>query len=214
VSGLIGTKIGMTQVFGESGELIPVTVVRTGPCTITQIRTQDCDGYDALQIGFGAKSAKRIGKAMRGHLAKANKEAFKVIAEFRLNAPGEYSIGQELKVGEVFAKGDTIDVTGTSKGKGFQGVVRRHGYGGQTATHGTHESFRGAGGIGACAYPGRVFKGKPMPGHMGNKKRTVQNLEVVAVRPEDDVLLIRGGIPGSRGCEVVIRPAVKGGGNS
>lgn len=201
----------MTQVFGDNGELVPVTVVKTGPCTITQIRTQDRDGYDALQLGFGAKSVKRVGKALGGHLKKAGKTAFKVLTEFRLDEPGEYSVGQELKVGEVFAKGDVIDVTGTSKGKGFQGVMKRHGYGGFRATHGTHESFRGAGGIGACAYPGRVFKGKPMAGHMGNKRRTVQNLEVFDVRLEDDVLLIRGGVPGARGCEVVIRPAVKRG---
>ena len=201
----------MTQVFGENGELVPVTVVRTGPCTITQVRTQERDGYDALQLGFGAKSAKRVGKALGGHLKAAGKAAFKVLTEFRLDEPGEYSVGQELKVGEVFAKGDVIDVTGTSKGKGFQGVMKRHGYGGFRATHGTHESFRGAGGIGACAYPGRVFKGKPMAGHMGDKRRTVQNLEVVDVRADDDVLLIRGGVPGSRGCEVVIRPATKRG---
>ena len=209
MAGLLGTKVGMTQIFGAGGEVIPVTVVLTGPCTVTQIRTADNDGYEAIQLGFGQKQEKLIGKAKRGHLAKAGKQSVALLAEFRVGDTSAYQVGQELKAGDVIGAGDVVDVTGTSKGRGFSGVVRRYNFKGQTATHGTHESFRGGGSIGACAYPGRVFKGQKMPGQMGNKRRTVQNLEVVAIREEENLVLIRGAVPGPKGGSVVIRPSVK-----
>jgi large subunit ribosomal protein L3 len=199
----------MTQIFGAGGEVIPVTVVLTGPCTVTQIRTADNDGYEAIQLGFGQKQEKLVSKAKRGHLAKAGKQTVACLAEFRVGDASAYQVGQELKAADVIAAGDVVDVTGTSKGRGFSGVVRRYNFQGQSATHGTHESFRGGGSIGACAYPGRVFKGQKMPGQMGNKRRTVQNLEVVAIREEENLVLIRGGVPGPKGGSVVIRPSVK-----
>jgi len=213
VLGLIGTKVGMAQIFREGGELVPVTVVKAGPCTVTQVRTRDVDGYDAIQLGFGEKRRDRLTRADFGQ-ARATRgddaAGYVSLAEVRVDNPAEYKVGQELKLSEVFAEGDRVDVTGTTKGKGFSGVVRRYGFAGQTATHGTHESFRGAGGIGACAYPGKVFKGKRMAGHMGNVRRTVQNLEIVSIREDEDLLLVKGALPGSRGCEVLVRRAVKG----
>lgn len=203
----------MAQVFREDGELVPVTVVKAGPCTVTQIRTRDLDGYDAIQIGFGEKRRDRLTKADYGQ-AKATRgddaPGYQSFVEVRVDNPGEYEIGQQLKLAEVFAEGDRVDVSGVTKGKGFSGVVRRYGFAGQTATHGTHESFRGAGGIGACAYPGKVFKGKGMAGQMGNVRRTVQNLEVVAIRADEDLLLLKGALPGARGGEILVRRAVKG----
>ena len=209
MAGLLGTKVGMTQVFGEGGELIPVTVVLAGPCTITQIRTKDNDGYSAIQIGFGEKQEKRVSKAKRGHLSKSGKLTLDRLVELRVSDTSEYEVGQELKATDLIAVGDIVDITGKSKGSGFQGVVRRYKFAGQTATHGTHESFRGPGSVGACAYPGRIFKGQKMPGQMGNKRRTVQNLEVVAIRADENLVLIRGGVPGSKGGSVLIRPSVK-----
>jgi len=209
VAGLIGTKVGMTQIFGAGGELIPVTVVLAGPCTVTQVRTMDNDGYDAIQLGFGQKQEKRVNKAKRGHLAKAGKQTLATLVEFRVNDASSYEVGQEIKAGDLIGTGDVVDVTGTTKGRGFSGVIRRHSMAGQTATHGTHESFRGGGSIGACAYPGRVFKGQRMAGQMGNKRRTVQNLEVVGVRADENLVLIRGAVPGAKGGALLIRPAVK-----
>ncbi len=210
--GLIGKKIGMTQRFSDDGEAIPVTVVQAGPCTVVQVRTKDHDGYDALQVGFGSKREKLASKAVKGHAEKSGRGPFAVLAEFRLDKPGDYEVGQELLVGDLFRNGDMVDVTGTTKGRGFAGVVKRYGFAGQSATHGTHESFRGGGAIGACAYPGRVFKGKRMPGRMGGVRRTVQNLQVVEVVSEDNVLLIRGAVPGGRDSQVVLRPAIKAAG--
>jgi large subunit ribosomal protein L3 len=207
--GLIGTKVGMTQIFGEGGEVIPVTVVEAGPATITQIRTAENDGYEAIQIGFGVKQDKLINKAKRGHLAKSGKQNLAKLAEFRVGSISEYEVGQEIKAADIVGAGDVVDVTGTSRGRGFSGVIRRYSFQGQSATHGTHESFRGPGAVGACAYPGRIWKGQKMPGQMGNKRRTVQNLVVVAIREEENLVLIRGGVPGPRGGEVLIRPAVK-----
>lgn len=207
--GLIGTKMGMTQVFGAGGELIPVTVVVAGPCTVTQVRTADNDGYEAIQIGFGKKAAKGMSKAKRGHLAKSGKEDLATLVELRVGDSSAYEVGQQLTAAELFGAGDMVDVTGTSKGSGFAGVMRRHNFGGHRATHGTHESFRGPGSVGACAYPGRIFKGKRMPGQMGNKRRTVQNLQIVDVRADENLMLIRGGVPGPRGGSVLIRKAVK-----
>ena len=209
MSGLIGTKIGMTQVFGADGELVPVTVVLAGPCTVVAVRTRERHGYEAIQLGFGARKEKRISKAERGHMAKSGRSNYAALAEVRVEDSSGYEVGQEIKVSEVFSEGDIVDVSGTSKGKGFAGVMKRHHFGGHRATHGTHESFRGPGSIGACAYPGRVFKGKKMAGHMGARRRTVQNLRVVGVRDDENLLLVRGGVPGPRGAELLIRPAVK-----
>lgn len=209
MAGLLGTKVGMTQVFGDGGELIPVTVVLAGPCTVTQVRTLDNDGYEAIQIGFGEKRDKRVNKAKRGHLAKGGKQNLASLIEIRVSDASAYEVGQQIKAGDLMKVGDTVDITGTSKGRGFAGVVRRYSFAGQTATHGTHESFRGGGSIGACAYPGRVFKGHRMAGHMGNKRRTVQNLKIVGVREDENLLLIRGAVPGAKGGSLLIRPAVK-----
>lgn len=209
MTGLIGKKVGMTQVFGDDGELIPVTVVEAGPCTVTQIRTTDNDGYEAVQVGYGTKREKRVNKAKKGHLAKCGKQDLAELMEFRVEATEGFEVGQEIKAGDVIEAGDMVDVTGTSKGRGFSGVMRRHNFGGHRATHGTHESFRGPGAVGACAYPGRIWKAQKMPGQMGNKTTTVQNLVVVDIRPEENLVLIAGGVPGPRGGSVVIRRAVK-----
>jgi len=208
--GIIGKKIGMTQVFGDAGELIPVTVVQAQPCTVVQVRTRDRDGYEAVQIGAGRRREKSLSRARKGHATKAGRADFETLLEFRVDDVSSYEVGQEVKLTDVFGAGDVVDVTGSSKGKGFQGVMRRHGFAGHKATHGTHESFRGPGSVGACAYPGRIWKGKRMAGHLGARKATVQNLKVVAIREDESLLLVRGGIPGARGCDVVIRAAVKG----
>ena len=209
--GLIGKKLGMTQRFVDGGNIVPVTVIETGPCTVVQVRTRDRDGYDAVQLGFGARREKRLSKAARGHRSKAGRADFGTLLEFRLDAPGEYQVGQTVTLDTLFAAGDRIDVTGTTKGKGFQGVMKRHGFGGHRATHGTHESFRGPGSIGCRSFPGRVFKGKRMDGHMGQVRRTTQNLSVVEVRAEENLILVKGAVPGAKGTEIVVRPAIKRG---
>lgn len=207
--GLIGKKVGMTQRFTSEGQAVPVTVIETGPCTVVQIRSQERDGYDALQLGFGKRRAKRVSKAAAGHMKGAGREDFASLVEFRLDEPGDWKVGQELSSTDLFEEGDIIDVTGTSKGRGFAGVVRRYGFAGQTATHGSHESFRGPGSVGACAYPGRVFKGKRMPGRLGGKRETVQNLQVVEVFGDKNLVLVRGAVPGGKNGEVIVRHAVK-----
>lgn len=207
--GLIGKKLGMTQRFVAGGNLVPVTVIETGPCTVVQVRTVDRDGYDALQVGFGSRREKNLPKANRNHMAKAGRSNFGKLLEFRLREAGEWQVGQEIKLADLFKVGDQIDVTGTSKGKGFQGVMKRHNMAGQTATHGTHESFRGPGSVGCRSYPGRIFKGKRMDGHMGQDTCTTQNLRIVEVRADDNLLMVKGAIPGAKGCQVVVRPAVK-----
>jgi large subunit ribosomal protein L3 len=204
--GLIGKKLGMTQVFAKGGELVPVTVILAGPCTVMQKRTGATDGYSAVQLGFGETKAQRLTKAERGHRKKASKMA-SVLREFRGGA--DLEVGAEVKVGDLFKEGDLVDVTGVSKGRGYQGVIKRHGFSGFPATHGTHESFRHGGSIGNRTYPGRVFKNKRMAGHMGDERVTTQNLAVVAVRGEDNVLLVRGAVPGGKNGLLFIRPAVK-----
>jgi large subunit ribosomal protein L3 len=207
--GLVGKKLGMTQRFVEGGNLVPVTVIETGPCTVVQVRTGETDGYHALQVGFGARREKNLSKAVRGHMNKAGRANFASLLEFRLREPGDYQVGQEIRLAELFKTGDFVDVSGTSKGKGFQGVMKRHNFGGHRATHGTHESFRGPGSVGCRSYPGRIFKGKRMDGHMGNETCTTQNLRVVEVRPDENLLMVKGAIPGAPGSQVVVRPAVK-----
>lgn len=208
--GLIGKKLGMTQVFDSTGELIPVTVIQAGPCTVVQTKTSATDGYDALQLGFGEKKPQRATKAHRTHCLKAGKGVFAILREFTPADGTSYEVGQQVTVEDVFKPGDHIDVSGTTKGRGYTGVIKRHHFGGFPGSHGTHEYFRHGGSIGNRSYPGRVFKGKRMAGQYGNARVTTQNLEVVAVRPSEHVLLVRGCVPGSRNGLLIIRPAVKG----
>lgn len=210
MTGLIGKKIGMTQVFGADGIVVPVTVIRTGPCVVVQKKETGRDGYNAVQIGFGNKKNQRVNKPEQGHMVKAGKGAFQVLREFRLQDVGQYEVGQEIKVADIFKAGDRIDVSGTSKGRGFAGVIKRWNFSGFPASHGTHEYFRHGGAIGNRSYPGRVFKGKKMAGHWGNEKVSVQNLEVVGIRPEENLLLVKGAVPGAKRGILIIRRAVKG----
>ena len=208
--GLVGRKRGMTRVFTEDGISIPVTVIEAQPNRITQVKTAETDGYRALQVTTGSRRPSRVTKAAAGHFAKAKVEAGDAIAEFRLgdNDAAEYEAGGELKV-DLFSAGQKVDVTGTSIGKGYAGTVKRHNFRTQDATHGNSLSHRAPGSIGQNQTPGRVFKGKKMSGHMGNVRRTVQNLEVVRVDEERNLLLIRGAVPGHKGGSVIVRPAVK-----
>lgn len=208
--GLVGRKRGMTRVFLEDGESVPVTVIEIAPNRVTQIKNGETDGYNALQVTTGTRRASRVTKPMAGHFAKAGVEAGHGLWEFRLDA-GEgdgIAVGQELKV-DLFSAGQKVDVTGTTIGKGFAGAIKRHNFSSQDATHGNSLSHRAPGSIGQNQSPGRVFKGKKMAGHMGNVRRTTQNLEVVRVDAERSVLLIRGAVPGAAGSDVIVRPAVK-----
>lgn len=207
--GLIGKKIGMTQRFGANGQASPVTVIEVGPCTVVRVRTQERDGYDALQLGFGKRRPSRVSKPVAGNMKDGGRADFETLMEFRLKGPGQWKAGQQLVATDLFAGGDTVDVTGTSKGRGFAGVVKRYKFAGQTATHGTHESFRGGGSIGACAYPGRVFKGTKMPGRMGGERTTVQNMKVVEVIADQNLVLVRGAVPGGKNGRVILRGATK-----
>ncbi len=208
--GLVGRKCGMTRVFTEDGESIPVTVIEAQPNRITQVKTVETDGYRALQVTAGAKKPSRVSKPLAGHFAKAKVEAGDLITEFRLDdADGdEFDAGGELKV-ELFAEGQKVDVIGTSIGKGFAGGVKRHNFSMQDATHGNSLAHRAPGSIGQNQTPGRVFKGKKMAGHMGNVRRTAQNLVVVRVDADRNLLLIKGAVPGHAGGKVIVRPAVK-----
>jgi large subunit ribosomal protein L3 len=205
VTGIIGKKVGMTQVFTGEGNLVPVTVVQAGPCTVVQAKTQARDRYAAVQLGFGAQKESRVGKAMRGHVAKANKGPFRVLREFDVGADSALEVGQDVRVGDVFAAGDVVDVCGVSKGRGTAGVMKRHQFSGFPGSHGTHEYFRHGGSIGNRSYPGRVFKGKRMAGRLGNERVTVENLQVVDIRADQDLIFIRGAIPGANGGTVIIR---------
>lgn len=210
VSGIIGKKIGMTQVFTGEGGLVPVTVVQAGPCTVVQAKTPARDRYAAVQLGFGAQKAQRVSKAMRGHVAKAGKGPFRVLREFPVGDGAALEVGQDVRVADVFQAGDVVDVTGVSKGKGTAGVMKRHHFSGFPATHGTHEYFRHGGSIGNRSFPGRVFKGKRMSGRTGNERVTVAHLEVVEVRADQDLIFLRGAVPGARGGTIVIRKNVNG----
>ena len=208
--GIVGRKAGMTRIFKDDGVSVPVTVISVDPNRVTQIKTVENDGYRALQVTTGARRASRVTRAMTGHFAKAGTEAGRGLWEFRLaDDEGDgVEVGSEIKV-DIFEAGQNVDVTGTSIGKGFAGVIKRHNFHMQDATHGNSISHRAPGSIGQCQTPGRVFKGKKMSGHMGNVKRTSQNLEVVSVDTERNLLLVKGAVPGSRGGDVIIRPAVK-----
>ena len=210
--GVIGTKSGMTRVFTETGESIPVTVIEAAPNRVTQVKTEATDGYNAVQVTTGQVAANRLNRPEAGHFAKAATEAGRGLWEFRLaDAPGEELIpGAELGVAQ-FEKGQTVDVAGVSKGKGFAGVIKRWKFRSQDASHGNSVSHRAPGSIGQCQTPGKVFKGKKMAGHMGNRRVTVQNLTVVDVRPDRNLLLVKGAVPGAAGADVCVRPAVKAG---
>ena len=210
IPGLIGKKIGMSQVFDEDGAVIPVTVIHAGPCVVLQRKEAAKDGYDAVQLGFGVMKSPRLNKAQQGHLVKAGKGAFRTLREVRLDASPEYSVGAEISAAEVFKAGDRVDVTGTSKGKGYAGVIKRWGFAGFPGSHGTHEYFRHGGSIGNRSFPGRVFKGKKMAGQLGNVQTTVQNLEIVALHTNEHLLLLKGSVPGPNGGVVMVRRTAKG----
>ncbi len=203
---LIGKKLGMTQMFAEDGESVPVTVIEAEPSVVVQKKSQLADGYDALQLGHGRVRQKNVTKPIQGHLKKADKGFFRNLREFRTATDG-YELGQELKV-DMFAAGDYVDVVGTSKGKGFAGVVKRHGFSGGRATHGSM-FHRAPGSIGASAEPSRVLKGKRLPGQMGDVRKTVQNLLIMGVRPERNLILVKGSIPGCRNSIVILRQSTK-----
>ena len=207
--GLIGRKAGMTRIFTDAGASIPVTVVEVQPNRIAQVKTADTDGYTAVQLTAGKKRANQISKAEAGHFAKANVEMGVLTREFRVDDAAEYEAGKELTV-ELFEAGQKVDVTGTSKGKGFAGAIKRHNFSMQDATHGNSLSHRAPGSIGQCQTPGRVWKGKKMAGHMGAERSTTQSLEVVRVDAERNLLLIKGAVPGATGSHVFVQPAVKG----
>ncbi|WP_045406160.1 50S ribosomal protein L3 [Vibrio jasicida] len=206
--GLIGRKVGMTRVFTEDGVSIPVTVVEVEANRVSQVKTLETDGYAAIQVTAGSKKANRVNKAEAGHFAKAGVEAGRGLWEFRLENDEEFAVGAELTV-ELFNETKKVDVTGTSKGKGFQGAVKRWNFRTQDMTHGNSLSHRAPGSIGQCQTPGRVFKGKKMAGHMGAERVTTQNLEIVRVDAERNLLLIKGAVPGSTGGNVIVKPAVK-----
>lgn len=202
--GLLGKKIGMTSVFSADGKNVPCTVIEVGPCVVTQIKTAETDGYDALQLGFEQKKEKHTTQPMAGHFKKAGVAPQRYLAEFK-GFDGEYKLGDTITVETLFSEADFVDIQGTSKGKGYQGVVKRHGFGGVgQSTHGQHNRLRAPGSVGACSYPAKVFKGMRMAGQMGNEKVTVQNLQVLKVMPEHNLLLIKGSIPGSKGSIVII----------
>jgi large subunit ribosomal protein L3 len=200
----------MTQIYTAAGELVPVTVIQAGPCTVLQAKTVATDGYVAVQVGFEAAKPQRLTKAVRQHCVKANKGVFQILREFRLDdGAAAMAPGDELLVEQLFKQGDTVDITGVTKGRGYTGVIKRHRFSGFPGSHGTHEYFRHGGSIGNRSYPGRVFKNKRMAGQYGNDRVTTQNIEVVEVRAAEHLLLVRGAVPGARGGVVVVRPAVK-----
>jgi len=210
--GILGRKVGMTQIFDENGMVVPITVIDTKDCVITQVKTKDTDGYNALQVGFGATKPQNVNKTTAGHFKKAGVPAKSLVKELRLKEKDNIThlkAGQALTA-KMFEKGDRVDVIGVTKGKGFQGVMKRHGFHGADATHGVHEYFRHGGSIGTNTFPGRTLKNKGMPGQMGSKKRTVQNVQVVEVRENENLIFLKGAVPGFRSKSIVlIRTAEK-----
>lgn len=206
--GLIARKAGMTQIFAEDGSAVPVTVLDVEPCTIVARRTGDRDGYDAVQVGYGV-AARRTTRPVQGHFARQGQEVTRGLKEFRVAAGDSYELGQELNAG-LFTVGQKLDASGTSKGRGFAGVMKRYDFGGGRASHGAEKVHRQMGSTGQCQWPGRVFPGKKMPGHYGNVRKTVQNLEVVRIDAEQNRILVKGAVPGARGGLLELRPAVKG----
>ena len=209
IQALLGRKIGMTQVWDADGRLVPLTVVQVGTNVVTQVRTEEVDGYSAIQLGFGEIDPRKVTKPLQGHFAKAGVAPRRHLAEVRTSAHDSYEVGQELDA-STFEAGQSVDVSGNTKGKGFAGVMKRHGFAGVSASHGAHRNHRKPGSIGACATPGRIFKGLRMAGRMGGNRRTVQNLRIQAVDTEKGLLLISGAIPGPKNGIVLVRSAVKG----
>ena len=209
LKGLLGEKLGMTQVWDADNRLVPVTVVKAGPCVVTQVRTEEADGYSAVQIGFGAIDPRKVNQPLTGHFEKAGVTPRRHLVELRTADAADYEPGQELTA-EIFEAGQAVDVTGTTKGKGFAGVMKRHGFKGVSASHGAHRNHRKPGSIGGASPPGRVFKGMRMAGRMGGERQTTQNLTIHAVDAEKGLLLIKGAVPGPRGGVVLLRTAAKG----
>ena len=209
MNAILGEKLGMTQIFDDQARAIPVTVIKAGPCHVVQIKRIDTDGYNAIQIAFGDIKPKAVTEPIKGHFAKAGVEPTRHLVEIRVDDPDGYKVGQEIKIGDVLTQGGLADVTGVSKGKGFQGVMRRHGFSGMGASHGTHKKHRAPGSIGACATPARVFKGTRMAGRMGNDQVTTLNLQIVGIDSERDLLILRGAVPGAAGSLILVREAVK-----
>ncbi|MGV1004068.1 MAG: 50S ribosomal protein L3 [Candidatus Nanopelagicales bacterium] len=209
VKGILGEKLGMTQIWDDGNRVIPVTVVKAGPCVVTQVRNPETDGYEAVQIAYGAIDPRKVTKPQTGHFEKAGVTPRRHLVEIRTADAAEYTLGQELGA-DLFAAGQTVDVTGTTKGKGFAGVMKRHGFKGVSASHGAHRNHRKPGSIGACATPGRVFKGQRMAGRMGGVRQTTAGLTVASVDAENGLLLIKGAVPGPKGGLVFIRSAAKG----
>ncbi len=210
VTGVLGEKLGMTQVWDADNRLVPVTVIKAGPCVVTQVRNADTDGYNAVQIAFGAIDPRKVNKPMKGHFEKAGVTPRRHLVELRTSDAGNYELGQEITV-ESFEGGQQVDVTGTTKGKGFAGVMKRHNFHGVSSSHGSHKNHRKPGSIGGCATPGRVFKGMKMAGRMGGERQTTPNLTIHAVDADKGLLLVKGAVPGSRGSVVLVRTAAKGG---
>jgi len=209
MKGLLGEKLGMTQVWDENNRVVPVTVVKAGPCVVTQVKTPEQDGYSSVQIAFGAIDPRKVNKPAQGHFAKAGVTPRRHLVELRTSDASEYTLGQELGV-DTFEAGQVVDVVGTTKGKGYAGVMKRHGFAGVSASHGAHRNHRKPGSIGACATPGRVFKGVRMAGRMGVARQSTQNLEIHSVDAENGLLLIKGAIPGPKGGLVLVRTSAKG----
>lgn len=193
--GILGKKLGMTGVFTSEGRYVPATVIEAGPCVVTQIKTRDTDGYDALQLGFGGKRTSRVNKPLQGHFKKSGDQCFRFLKEFSVENPADYNIGQELTV-EMFKVGDRVDVVGTTKGRGFSGVIKRHGFHRGPMTHGSR-NVRRPGSVGCSAWPARITKGKKMPGQYGNDRQTTRNLEIVDIRSNDNLILVKGAVPGA-----------------
>jgi large subunit ribosomal protein L3 len=209
VAGILGTKLGMTQVWDDNGRLVPVTVVEAGPCVVTQVRSGETDGYSGVQIAYGAIDPRKVNKPLTGHFEKAGVTPRRHLVELRTADAGSYELGQELTA-TTFEVGQVVDVVGTTKGKGFAGVMKRHGFHGVSSSHGAHKNHRKPGSIGGCATPGRVFKGMRMAGRMGGVRQTTQNLTIHAVDADRGLLLVKGAVPGPRGAVVHVRNAVKG----
>ena len=209
MNAILGEKLGMTQIFDAQSRAIPVTVIKAGPCQVVQVKEPDSDGYSAIQLAFGDIKAKQVNKPMNGHYAKAGVEPARYLVEIRVDDPSAYKVGQKILLGDVLAKGGMADVSGLSKGKGTQGVMRRHNFQGQGAAHGNHKKHRAPGSIGACSTPARVFKGMRMGGRMGGDQVTILNLQIVEVDTDHNLLLLRGAVPGANGSMVLIREAVK-----
>jgi large subunit ribosomal protein L3 len=208
IQGVLGEKLGMTQVWDEAGRLVPVTVVQAGPCVVTQVRTSDSDGYSAVQIAYGAIDPRRVNQPMAGHFAKAGVTPRRHLVELRTADAGEYALGQEITA-STFEAGQKVDVVGTTKGKGTAGVMKRHGFSGVGASHGAHRNHRKPGSIGGASTPGRVFKGLKMAGRMGHVRKTTQNLTIHAVDADRGLLLIKGAVPGPKGGVVLVKTAAK-----